>query len=470
MNHDSPYIPASARLFQELLDHSRVNEAMLFPPARNTPELELQARWFNGEFGRQFASTDGQKIEIIQFGEWNRGAGPDFIQAAVSIDDSEPLAGAIELDTEAEDWERHGHATNPAYNKVVLHLFFQQPAERFFTITADHRQVPQVQLDLAAIEGQPLVPAPPAIRGRCAPVLAALNDSQLEQVIHSAAWYRLHRKARQLSCAINAHGADQAVYQALARALGYSGNTLPFLLLAQKLPLKSLRQSPDSIEHLLFGYSGFLDSLATNAKSPTDAAYLKSLWARWWKERHSNAPRVLDRQLWHLAGTRPANHPQRRLAALALIAHQWARFRKALDTGGASAASEVLADLTHPYWSHHYTLTSKPSPSQLALLGDNRILDIQTNVLMPFLHANGRKIEHSFLNTRTPLSNREVDVACHRLLPDRPDATKRYSQTIAGQQGLLEIYHSYCCHDLSDCLQCPFPENLSSASAEAAPE
>ena len=46
-------------------------------------EIELQAQWFGGEFGRAFTGTEGEKIEIVQFGHWNRGAGPDFTEVAV---------------------------------------------------------------------------------------------------------------------------------------------------------------------------------------------------------------------------------------------------------------------------------------------------------------------------------------------------------------------------------------------------
>jgi hypothetical protein len=47
------------------------------------PELELQALWFSGAFGRDFRTTTGKRIRIVQFGEWNRGAGPDFHLAAI---------------------------------------------------------------------------------------------------------------------------------------------------------------------------------------------------------------------------------------------------------------------------------------------------------------------------------------------------------------------------------------------------
>src|SRR5260221_9055490 len=103
------------------------------PPGWN--ELELQAHWFAGDFGRDFSTTTGQPVRIVQFGVWNREAGPDFADAAVSIENGEAGRGCVEIDLEARDWERHGHATNPDYESVVLHIFTRPTPAEYFTRT-----------------------------------------------------------------------------------------------------------------------------------------------------------------------------------------------------------------------------------------------------------------------------------------------------------------------------------------------
>ena len=111
-------------------------------------ELEMQARWFAGEFGRNFVSTDGRKIEIVQFGHWNHSAGPDFTEVAVRID-GRKVTGALEVDLDVRSWESHGHAINPEFENVVLHVFLSSSRtdERFFSRTAEHREVTQVAVD-----------------------------------------------------------------------------------------------------------------------------------------------------------------------------------------------------------------------------------------------------------------------------------------------------------------------------------
>ena len=133
-----------ASRYSELRDSARVHERALFPELRTPSELELQARWFAGDFGRRFTSVTGQQIEIVQFGTWNRGAGPDFSDAAIRINGSDPIRGAIEFDLADRSWETHGHSTNPAFDDAILHVFVDQSERVFFTRTQSHRNVPQI--------------------------------------------------------------------------------------------------------------------------------------------------------------------------------------------------------------------------------------------------------------------------------------------------------------------------------------
>ena len=71
------------------------DDTSLFDVPRRIPELDLQAAWFSGDFGRRFRTVDGNSVEIVQFGVWNREAGPDFTETAISIDGEPPVRGPI---------------------------------------------------------------------------------------------------------------------------------------------------------------------------------------------------------------------------------------------------------------------------------------------------------------------------------------------------------------------------------------
>ena len=125
--------------YAEMREVARVRERALFPAEKIPSELELQARWFAGDFGNQFVTTGGDKIDIVQFGVWNRESGPDFSDAAVRFNGGEPIRGCIEFDLTDRNWEAHGHSANPAFENTVLHVFVHESERKFFTRTQSNR-------------------------------------------------------------------------------------------------------------------------------------------------------------------------------------------------------------------------------------------------------------------------------------------------------------------------------------------
>src|SRR6478735_4976870 len=204
-------------------------------PAKLPPEIELQALWFAGAFGRDFRTTAGGSVRIVQFGEWNRGAGPDFIRTAVEID-GELRTGPLELDPSAADWDAHGHSTNPAFDGVVLHVIFQTDARRMFTRTSSHRDVPQVvitETQLSDALNRPQREVAIAHPGRCVAPLKQLPAGAVGRLLDEAAVFRASAKATRWLRTADAHGRDAVLFPATAETLGYRGNSLPMRLLAQ---------------------------------------------------------------------------------------------------------------------------------------------------------------------------------------------------------------------------------------------
>ena len=118
-----------------------------------------------------------------------------------------------------------------------------------------------------------------------------------------------------------------------------------------------------------------------------------------------------------------------------------------------------LLDLRHPYWNHHYTLTSEPTAKEMALVGDSRVAEILANVVFPFLAAQGANVWEEFSKLPARLSNRRLETAVTRLFGENARG-RSFTKTVAHQQGLLQIYEDFCLQDNSDCAQCPFPEQM----------
>jgi hypothetical protein len=423
------------------------------------PEIELQARWFSGEFGREFRTVDGRTVRVIQFGVWNREAGPDFAEAAISIDGGAPLRGAIELDMDARDWERHGHAVNQAYEAVVLHVFFQSGGAVAFTRTASNRSVRQVQLDLRALAGAPAPnPVPLAAPGRCVAPLRDLELATVRCVLEGAAQFRLQRKAARLARFREAHGEDEALYQALAETLGYKSNKLPFALLSQRAPVRTLRRVGE-IDALLFGVAGFLKPEDFPAAPPATKAYLRGLWEKWWALRAEWEGLTVPAKLWKTGGQRPVNHPQRRLAALAAMVKQWPKIRTAAQTCDAEKIRKLLTGLRDEYWEHHYTVQSAAAKSAMALIGDSRVTEMLMNVFYPWVILDQPTKWEEYRALAAEQSNRRVEVAAARLFATDPRRIELL-KSAATQQGLLQIYEDFCMQDQSDCAACLFPRQV----------
>jgi len=181
---------------------------------------------------------------------------------------------------------------------------------------------------------------------------------------------------------------------------------------------------------------------------------------------------ILPAKVWRLSGTRPLNHPQRRLAALSILAREWPAFRRCLSKAiagdtPANTVANFFAGLDHSFWKFHYTLTAEASPKAMALIGESRAAEILANVLFPFWLAEDTDPstplrtslwpEYARLSSR--LSNRRLETAATRLFGNDPRRAQ-FLKTVANQQGLLQIYEDFCMRDNSDCAQCPFPEQM----------
>jgi len=416
------------------------------PDADN--ELAWQARWFSGACGREFTTASGSKVVITDFGQWNREAGPDFVNASIRIDGT-ASHGSIEVDLDPSGWEQHGHATNPTYEKVILHVVVRPATRRHFSRTVSHREVPQICLsDSRTVEAEWSVTAP-ARPGKCMAPLRELPAPQLAEVLAVAARRRFERKGAALSAMIESRGIDAALYESVATALGYKNNKLPFQLLAQRVPLKAASKKNGA--SALFGVAGFLERPeppASPAKSES-----KQLWAQWWKQRASYMQAILPLSSWNLAGIRPANHPTRRIAALCAVAGRWKNVRAALESGNAERLGEVLGTLEHPFWSFHTSWQSPRRKTPLALIGPDRIRDIYANISVPLAVSRGK--EPDWQSIPCGPANTSLRVVAARLFGG--PLPRMLPKRMYVHQGLLQIYSDFCLRDHGECAECRFP-------------
>ncbi|MCX6972381.1 MAG: DUF2851 family protein [Verrucomicrobia bacterium] len=398
-----------------------MNEALI----GRLSEIEIQARLFAGEYGTRWKTVSGQGVEVVHFGQWNREAGPDFKDARFRFGEEDECSGDIEVDMDARDWERHGHATNPAYDGVRLQLFVQQIPSAAFARTSDFREVPQAHLHIEP-------PAPPLLRH----VPGAVCRESALVMVEEAAEFRLRTKRAAHARAVTLHGPETALFHLLATGLGYKNNSIPFLLAAQRTGLRTAA-GPDG-EARLFGLSGFLQPPTFDDANPATKDYLRPLWEKWWGVRDGLARLVLPQGFWKFSGIRPSNHPHRRMGALAATAANFPKLLSGIRTGGKRGFEDFFDSLTHPYWSRHWNLSAARLEGEMALVGPDRVGDLLINAFFPSLPLEKAREEMIALRGGTPSGR--IKKASEWLVGS---VDPHLMRTARQQQGLLQLFADF---------------------------
>jgi hypothetical protein len=243
-------------------------------------ERVVQKIWLQQDFAASRATlSDGQPVEIFFPGSWNLLGGPDFKQARIRLGGRE-VTGDVEVHFEAADWTAHGHAANPAYADVVLHvLLFPPPLRGRPQRRADGSVIPALVLlpllhrdleEYAADDALEEITA--RDDWRRLEELANLPVEEIRARLRELALRRWRRKVAYGQVRLARAGWEEAAHGAALEILGYRHNRVPMAAVAERWPLASWR-----------------GGVALDA-------VLRSV------------------QGWKLQGTRPANRPAARLA------------------------------------------------------------------------------------------------------------------------------------------------------------
>jgi len=81
------------------------------------PEATLTALWLLGR-----VPAEALPLPMLRPGRAGRGPGPDVREAVLQLPSGVARAGDVEVHLRASDFRRHGHAEDPNYAGVILHL------------------------------------------------------------------------------------------------------------------------------------------------------------------------------------------------------------------------------------------------------------------------------------------------------------------------------------------------------------
>jgi hypothetical protein len=393
-------------------------------------------------------TTDGQSIEILQFGEANAHAGPDFTNARIRIDNT-LWAGNVEMHLKASDWRLHRHQEDRAYDNVILHVVLEEdeiiyrPDGQRIPCLELRRRIPQkiARIYKSLLRNEYWIPCQHQWHGVKESVKALWIDRLLIE--------RLEEKTIGMAERLEVNGQDWELtfYQLLARGFGMRVNVEAFEQLARSLPLKLLQRYKNrlfQLEALLFGQAAMLEE-------DFEEEYPQKLQMeyRFLRRKHNLHP--IPQQQWKFLRMRPANFPSIRIAQFAMLIHQSAHlFSKMLAAKNVAEIEHMFELKISNYWRDHYVFGKRSAPRQKAL-GRSMIHLLIINVIAPLLFLYGKSRQEEACKDQAIRLLEEIPAEKNHVI-QKWSALGMEVRTAYESQALLQLKHQYC--DKKRCLEC----------------
>lgn len=376
----------------------------------------------------ELTTTDGRRVEVIDPGLLNRDAGPDFFNAKVKIG-GEMWVGNVEMHLDAQDWYRHGHDGDAAYNNVVLHVVTKPAPEDSPVLGNDGCELPELVVtvpqyikenyeELLSVDSYP----------PCYKVIPQLSSLKVHSWMAALQTERLQQKTEAIQQRLSLLDGDweRAYFVTLARSMGFGSNSDALEMWARDLDLKAAAHHRDDlmqVEALFLGQAGLIRD---DERLRSEYEYLRH------KFNLPVSSADSARYSWKFMRMRPQNFPTARIRLLARLYHE-----------NRTSLSQLLECDT---------------VDKLRKMLGNGLSVASINVLMincsiPMLFAYGR---HTGSDA---LCERAFDLL-DQLKPENNNIVRMWKEvgldvhSAGDSQALIQLKNRYC--DRKDCLRCRF--------------
>ena len=408
----------------------------------------IQFLWKYGYYKKDDLHTlEGERVKVINPGEWNQHAGPDFFNAKIQIGET-TWAGNVEIHLRSSDWDKHKHNSDPAYDNVILHVVHKNDTQAH---TASGHALPTIELAYD-----------PAYESRyhqlrqnkrwvaCERFLPAINKFEIHFWLGKLAIERLESKSATIQHTLEEtkNNWEESFYIQLARSFGLKENTLAFEMLAKSLPLITLAKHKAQlfqIEALIFGQAGMLNQ--ANEEDQHYEAYRKEY--AFLRQKHRLTP--IANHLWKYLRLRPSNFPEIRLAQFAMLVYKsTSLLSKVLETDTMQELEKMFELTASEYWDTHYRFGA-PSRKMKKKLGKTTIENLLINTVIPFIfvYGNMKRLE--------PFKERAVALL-EEMKPEKNSIVQRWNElgietsSAFYSQAAIQLKREYC--EKLRCLNC----------------
>jgi hypothetical protein len=408
-------------------------------------------------YTNRLVDTDGNLIEVIHPGVYNRDSGPDFFNARIRIAGTE-WAGNVEIHTKASHFDSHGHNKDHAYDNVILHIV-SEADKRVRNARGEEVLTAKIEFDKLLFEKYiNLVNNPFAIA--CQGEIEKLDRFFIRHWLNSLVVERLKHKSDLILKIYSETGKDweETFYRTLSRYFGFRVNTEPFEMLAASLPFKIIRKHIDNrlqIEALLFGSSGMLDEgLFRNA---IDDDFYKDLLREFKILSAKYSLKPMHGWLWKFSKLRPVNFPTIRISQLAaMFSVTGGLFSKVIEAKNINSLRNAFEVSASEYWDEHYVfgkMSKKISKSTGTTASDILLI----NAVIPVIFVYGKSRDDLEVCEKAISFLEEIKPEENTILTDWERAGIEAGSAF-DSQALIQLRNEYC--KKRRCLECSIGARL----------
>jgi hypothetical protein len=414
-------------------------------------------------------TTEGKAVGVLDYGILNKDSGADYKNAKIKIGSS-IFCGDIEIHRSLKDWSQHNHKGDDKYNKVILQVVFWEedfPGDESLPVVMKSREVPTVILSQFLTKSiheiwKEIINNPSReFKLPCYPGNEKVDTSIKREWVKTISLkridYRVERLEQRLEKLEEITGLngkrnnwERLFFEYILEALGFSKNKEQFLRFAGNIDLNRIKKSnlaQIEIDALFFGVAGFLSNLKYKDE------YIEELKKNWEVLKEKYKPAVMNKAEWNFFRLRPQNFPTIRMSYAVSFCRELLNnnffkrmilcFEKGKNT--KKELADLFFDVQLPdYWKSHYVF-GKQVKTKIKSIGEDRVKDIITNVVLPLLYLYSEKfdkvdlknkVEEYYLTSKDKNEN-EVTKVMQRQLNFK-------ANTISDKQGLIHLHNFYC--------------------------
>ncbi len=421
-------------------------------------------------------TTDGQPLKILDQGNWNHDAGPDFKDAKIKIG-AEILAGDIEIHWRSSDWRHHEHQSNDAYQHIILHAVFMDDEpmtdKKFRTLELNN----YLNDDLYTLIEKIKTIGEERKNIFCYDYLPRLDAAFVDEWVLQNGLQRLHSKIDKFKTWRDQYHLDydELLYRGIMDALGFSKNRAPFRKLSALVSYRQLRSAirhdkPETalmrLQAILLGAAGLLDPVQHDANDPSMVPFIQRLENLWLEFQNKFRVQAMKAAEWKLFRLRPANFPTVRIAGLSklLMNHEslFSEFKVLLETSGAPA-HELQSRIIVPsfgYWGGHYWWGDEGHHGNHDLIGKQRAFEITVNAVLPVLalfaeDQNEKDLTNRIFHLYQTTPSQEANSVIRFMKLQLRSGMNKKKYSIQYAQGLIHLNKRCAAYH---CAECPIFE------------